>query len=127
MSSNSLNLELRQDTAEMEVTLFDLGETESAIHCEGSMGEYGKVYATLRLKYGMDRTRGTLTSQGRGVVDEQTFFTGTGVGIWNREGSKIHITEVGHIDDGTQNLYKTTVDTVTKKITIHTYKLKQLF
>ncbi len=124
MSTNSLNLELRQDTAELDVTLFDLGETESAIHAEGSMGEYGKVYATLRLKYGMDRTSGTLTSQGRGVVDEHTFFAGAGVGIWNREGSKIQITEIGQIDDGTQNLYKTTVDTVTKKMTIHTYKLK---
>ena len=74
MSTNSLNLDLRQDTAELDVTLFDLGETESAIHAEGSMGEYGKVYATLRLKYGMDRTSGTLTSQGRGVVDEHTFL-----------------------------------------------------
>lgn len=41
MSTNSLNLELRQDTAELDVPLFDLGETESAIHAEGSMGECG--------------------------------------------------------------------------------------
>lgn len=89
------------------------------------MGECGKVYATLRLKYGMDRTSGTRTSQGRGGEgSEHTFFVGTGVGIWNREGSKIHITNVGHIDNGTQNLYQTTVDTMTKKIKIHTYKLK---
>ena len=39
MSTASLTLESRQETAEMDVTLFDLGEEESTIHCEGSMGE----------------------------------------------------------------------------------------
>ena len=124
MSTAPITLESRQETAEMDVTLFDLGEEESTIHCEGSMGEYGKVYATLRLKYGADRSSGTFTSQGRGVVDENTFFSGTGVGIWSREGTKIYMTEVGHIDDGTQNLYKTILDGLTKKIVVNTYKIK---
>jgi len=124
MNATSLILEPRQETTDMDVVLFDLGQEETVIHCEGNMSEYGKVYGSFRLKYNSDRLSGFFTSQGRGVVDENTTFAGAGVGTWTREGSKIQMTEVDLVDNGTQNLYKMTLDTMTKKLSISAYIIK---
>ena len=60
----SLTLEERQPRTDMEITSADYGETEAVITAEGSMGEYGRVYASYHLSYNADRSGGTYTAQG---------------------------------------------------------------
>ena len=48
---NPLALEKRQADTAMDITSLILGDDESVISAEGDMGEYGRVYATYRLRY----------------------------------------------------------------------------
>ena len=100
----ALNLQPRQGRTLMNVTSVEVGTEESVLHVQSTMSEYGKVLSTARFRYNADRLSGTYTSEGRGIVDENTMVSGTGMGIWRREGSKIHMEELVNISDGSQNL-----------------------
>ena len=81
---HALALEARQERTEIELTSISLAGDSTTINAEAQMGVYGRVYMTFILA-SSESGSGTYTFEGRGYVDEETVFSGTGVGIWNRE------------------------------------------
>ena len=79
-STEPMTLQPRQERTIMDVTSVEIGIEESVLHAEGKMGEYGKVYSTVRFKYNSDRSGGTFTDEGRGFLDEKYNV------IWHRNG-----------------------------------------
>ena len=73
------------------------------------------------LKYDNTGDGGTVTGQGRGIVDKDTFFSGTFSGVWKRDGSNIVMRNLVNISDGTTNLDSIVVDTGKRNLAIDVY------
>ena len=85
------------------------------------MGTYGTVYTSYLLKYDNTGDGGTVSGQGRGIVDKDTFFSGTFSGVWKRDGSNIVMRNLVNISDGTTNLDSIVVDTGKRNLAIDVY------
>ncbi len=120
---HALNLEERQPRSELEITSIQLGEDLSVITAEGASGEYGKVYVTYHLTYDRDGAGGAYTLQGRGYVDANTLFSGSGAGRWVRDGHLIRMSGVVSISGGSQNLDVIVLDPLSRTLTIDVYAL----
>jgi hypothetical protein len=120
---HALNLEARQPRSELEITSIQLGEDLSVITAEGASGEYGKVYITYYLSYDRDGSGGSYTMQGRGYVDANTLFSGSGAGRWFRDGHLVKMSGVVSISGGPQNLDVIVVDPLNRTLTADVYGL----
>ncbi len=122
---HALALEARQERTEIELTSITLAGDSTTINAEAQMGVYGRVYMTFILA-SSDSGSGTYTFEGRGYVDEETAFSGTGVGVWNRDadGSTIIMEQLINISDGTINLDRIVMDPLNRTATLDVYALK---
>tara|TARA_Y100000994_G_C15656355_1_gene427595 strand:- start:672 stop:998 length:327 start_codon:yes stop_codon:yes gene_type:complete len=105
----------------MQVTSVEFRDGETVITAQGEMGTYGTVYTSYLLKYDPSGNGGTVSGQGRGVVDKDTFFSGTFSGVWKRDGSNIVMRNLVNISDGTTNLDSIVVNTGQRNLTIDVY------
>ena len=121
MSTDSITLQARQERTTMQVTSVEFRDEETVITAQGEMGTYGTVYTSYLLKYDSSGNGGTVSGQGRGVVDKDTFFSGTFSGVWKREGSNILMRNLVNISDGTTNLDSITVNTGQRNLSIDVY------
>ena len=121
MSTDSITLQARQERATMQVTSVEFRDEETVITAQGEMGTYGTVYTSYLLKYDSSGNGGTVSGQGRGVVDKDTFFSGTFSGVWKRDGSNILMRNLVNISDGTTNLDSITVNTGQRNLSIDVY------
>ena len=121
MSSDSITLQARQERTTMRVTSVEFRDEETVITAQGEMGTYGTVYTSYLLKYDSSGNGGTVSGQGRGVVDKDTFFSGTFSGVWKRDGSNILMRNLVNISDGTTNLDSITVNTGQRNLSIDVY------
>ena len=117
---HELSLEARQPTSELEITSITLGEGSSVINVEGKMGEYGRVYVTFTLAI----PDGTYTTQGIGYVDEETVFTGSGVGVWHYAGGNIIMYQLVNMSDGAINFDRTIINPLNRTASMDVYILK---
>ena len=123
MSTGSITLQARQEQTTMQVTSIEFRDGETVITAQGEMGTYGTVYTSYLLKYDPTGNGGTVTGQGRGVVDKDTFFSGTFSGVWKRDGSNIIMRNLVNISDGTTNLDSIVVNTGQRNLTIDVYMI----
>ena len=121
MSTDSITLQARQERTTMQVTSVEFRDEETVITAQGEMGTYGTVYTSYLLKYDSSGNGGTVSGQGRGVVDKDTFFSGTFSGVWKREGSNILMRNLVNISDGTTNLDSIVVNTGQRNLSIDVY------
>ena len=121
MSTNSITLQARQERTTMQVTSVEFRDEETVITAQGEMGTYGTVYTSYLLKYDSSGNGGTVSGQGRGVVDKDTFFSGTFSGVWKRDGSNILMRNLVNISDGTTNLDSIVVNTGQRNLSIDVY------
>ena len=121
MSTDSITLKARQERTTMQVTSVEFRDEETVITAQGEMGTYGTVYTSYLLKYDSSGNGGTVSGQGRGVVDKDTFFSGTFSGVWKREGSNILMRNLVNISDGTTNLDSIVVNTGQRNLSIDVY------
>ncbi len=121
MSTDSITLQARQERTTMQVTSVEFRDEETVITAQGEMGTYGTVYTSYLLKYDSSGNGGTVSGQGRGVVDKDTFFSGTFSGVWKRDGSNILMRNLVNISDGTTNLDSITVNTGQRNLSIDVY------
>ena len=121
MSTDSITLQARQERTTMQVTSVEFRDGETVITAQGEMGTYGTVYTSYLLKYDPSGNGGTVSGQGRGVVDKDTFFSGTFSGVWKRDGSNILMRNLVNISDGTTNLDSITVNTGQRNLSIDVY------
>ena len=121
MSTGGITLQARQERTTMQVTSVEFRDEETVITAKGEMGTYGTVYTSYLLKYDSSGNGGTVSGQGRGVVDKDTFFSGTFSGVWKRDGSNILMRNLVNISDGTTNLDSITVNTGQRNLSIDVY------
>lgn len=121
MSTESITLQARQERTTMQVTSVEFRDEETVITAQGEMGTYGTVYTSYLLKYDSSGNGGTVSGQGRGVVDKDTFFSGTFSGVWKRDGSNILMRNLVNISDGTTNLDSIVVNTGQRNLSIDVY------
>ncbi|MAP46328.1 MAG: hypothetical protein CMQ26_02235 [Gammaproteobacteria bacterium] len=121
MSTDSITLQARQERTTMQVTSVEFRDEETVITAQGEMGTYGTVYTSYLLKYDSSGNGGTVSGQGRGVVDKDTFFSGTFSGVWKRDGSNILMRNLVNISDGTTNLDSIVVNTGQRNLSIDVY------
>lgn len=121
---HALNMEARQPRAELDITSIQLGEDLSIVTAEGETGEYGRVYVTYHLTYNRDGSGGSFTMQGRGYVDADTWFSGSGAGMWTRDGYLVRMNQVVTISDGSQNLDVIVIDPLTRTLIVDVYALQ---
>ena len=121
MSADSITLQARQKRTTMQVTSVEFRDEETVITAQGEMGTYGTVYTSYLLKYDSSGNGGTVSGQGRGVVDKDTFFSGTFSGVWKRDGSNILMRNLVNISDGTTNLDSIVVNTGQRNLSIDVY------
>ena len=121
MSADSITLQARQKRTTMQVTSVEFRDEETVITAQGEMGTYGTVYTSYLLKYDSSGNGGTVSGQGRGVVDKDTFFSGTFSGVWKRDGSNILMRNLVNISDGTTNLDSIVVNTRQRNLSIDVY------
>jgi hypothetical protein len=123
---HALSLEARQPRTELELTSITLSGDTTTINAEGQMGVYGRVYMTFILASNDVGDGGTYTFEGRGFVDEETNFSGTGVGVWNRVGAGggLLLEQLINISDGTINLDRIVMDPLNRTATLDVYALK---
>ena len=121
MSVDSITLQARQGRTTMQVTSVEFRDDETVITAQGEMGTYGTVYTSYLLKYDSSGNGGTVSGQGRGVVDKDTFFSGTFSGVWKRDGSNILMRNLVNISDGTTNLDSIVVNTGQRNLSIDVY------
>ena len=121
MSTDSITLQARQERTTMQVTSVEFRDGETVITAQGEMGTYGTVYTSYLLKYDPSGNGGTVSGQGRGVVDKDTFFSGTFSGVWKRDGSNIVMRNLVNISDGTTNLDSIVVNTGQRNLTMDFY------
>ena len=121
MSTDSITLQARQERTTMQVTSVEFRDEETVITAQGEMGTYGTVYTSYLLKYDSSGNGGTVSGQGRGIVDKDTFFSGTFSGVWKRDGSNILMRNLVNISDGTTNLDSITVNTGQRNLSIDVY------
>ena len=121
---HALNLEARQARSEADITSIQLGEDMSIITAEVTSGEYGKAYITYHLTYNREGSGGSFTMEGRGYVDVNTIFSGSGAGKWVRDGHLVKLTGVTTVSDGSQNLDVIVVDPLNRTMTVDAYALK---
>ena len=121
MSTDSITLQARQERTTMQVTSVEFRDEETVITAQGEMGTYGTVYTSYLLKYDSPGNGGTVSGQGRGVVDKDTFLSGTFSGVWKRDGSNILMRNLVNISDGTTNLDSIVVNTGQRNLSIDVY------
>lgn len=121
MSTDSITLQARQERTTMQVTSVEFRDEETVITAQGEMGTYGTVYTSYLLKYDSSGNGGTVSGQGRGIVDKDTFFSGTFSGVWKRDGSNILMRNLVNISDGTTNLDSIVVNTGQRNLSIDVY------
>ena len=121
MSTDSITLQARQERTTMQVTSVEFRDEETVITAQGEMGTYGTVYTSYLLKYDSSGNGGTVSGQGRRVVDKDTFFSGTFTGVWKRDGSNILMRNLVNISDGTTNLDSIVVNTGQRNLSIDVY------
>ena len=122
---HGLALEARQPRSELELTSITLAGDFTTINAEAQMGVYGRVYMTFILASNDTGDGGTYTFEGRGYVDEENAFSGTGVGVWNRDGVNVIIMEqLINISDGTINLDRIVLNPLNRTATLDVYALK---
>ena len=121
MSTDSITLQARQERTTMQVTSVEFRDEETVITAQGEMGTYGTVYTSYLLKYDSSGNGGTVSGQGRGVVDKDTFFSGTFSGVWKRDGSNILMRNLVNISDGTTILDSIVVNTGQRNLSIDVY------
>ena len=119
-----LSMEVRQPTTELKITSITVGGDFTVINAEAQMSVYGRVYMTFTLAYNAEGNGGTYTFQGRAYIDEKTASSATGVGVWNRDGTKISMHQLVSVSNGDMNYGKVVIDPLNRTGTMDVYGLE---
>ena len=105
----------------MEVTSVHLTETGGTIMAEGQMGSYGRTYVTYTLTTIAGGTTGRVKVSGRGAMEDGSFASGNGEGIYSRDGTVFTMHFLINMQDGTQNLDEVIFNAFTRELTHDVY------
>ena len=120
---HALSLEARQPQSNLDLISIDIGSEMTTIVAEAAqdMEIYGRVYMTFKLSYNSTNTGGTYTFEGRAYPDQNTAISGSGAGIWRRDGTLIVLDQLIAVSNGTVNLDRIVMNPFTRTATIDVY------
>ena len=120
---HALSLEARQPQSNLDLISLDIGSEMTTIVAEAAqdMEIYGRVYMTFKLSYNSTNTGGTYTFEGRAYPDQNTAISGSGAGIWRRDGTLIVLDQLIAVSNGTVNLDRIVMNPFTRTATIDVY------
>ncbi|MDG2460442.1 MAG: hypothetical protein P8M73_06150 [Luminiphilus sp.] len=118
---NKVSFEQRHEGTPMEVTAVHLTADGGTITAEGQMGTYGRTYVTYKLTARPDGKSGWVNVEGRGAMEDGSFASGAGVGIYSRDGTTFTIHFLVNMQDGTQNLDEVVFNAYTRELTHDVY------
>ena len=121
---HALALEARQSTSELEMTSITVGDDFTVINAETQFEIYGRAYMTFTLSYNSEGNGGTFTFEGRAYLDEETASSGSGAGVWNRDGTKISMHQLVSVSNGDMNYGKVVIDPLNRTGTMDVYGLE---
>lgn len=120
---HALSLEARQPQSNLDLISIDIGSEMTTIVAEAAqdMEVYGRVYMTFKLSYNSTNTGGTYTFEGRAYPDQNTAISGSGAGIWRRDGTLLVLDQLIAVSNGTVNLDRIVMNPFTRTATIDVY------
>jgi hypothetical protein len=120
---HALALEARQPQNNLELISIEIGPEMTTIVAEAAqdMSVYGRVYMTFKLSYNSTNTGGTYTFEGRAYPDQDTAISGSGAGIWRRDGTMLVLDQLVAVSNGTVNLDRIVMNPFTRTATIDVY------
>ena len=120
---HALTLEARQPQNNLNLISVEIGSEMTTIVAEGAqnMEIYGRVYMTFKLSYNSTNTGGTYTFEGRAYPDQDTAISGSGAGIWRRDGTMLVLDQLIAVSNGTVNLDRIVMNPFTRTATIDVY------
>ena len=118
---STISFDQRHEGAPMEVTSVHLTADGGTITAEGQMGTYGRTYVTYKLTARPDGKSGWVDVEGRGAMEDGSFASGAGVGVYSRAGTTFTIHFLVNMQDGTQNLDEVVFNAYTRELTHDVY------
>ena len=121
---HALALEARQPQSNLDLISIEVGSETTTIVAETAaqdMEVYGRVYMTFKLSYNSTNTGGTYTFEGRAYPDQDTAISGSGAGIWRRDGTMLVLDQLVAVSNGTVNLDRIVMNPFTRTATIDVY------
>ena len=120
---HALALEARQPQSNLDLISIEIGSELTTIVAEAAqdMEVYGRVYMTFKLLYNSTNTGGTYTFEGRAYPDQDTAISGSGAGIWRRDGTMLVLDQLVAVSNGTVNLDRIVMNPFTRTATIDVY------
>ena len=123
---HALALEARQPQNNLELISIEIGPEMTTIVAEAAqdMSVYGRVYMTFKLSYNSTNTGGTYTFEGRAYPDQDTAISGSGAGIWRRDGTLLVLDQLVAVSNGTVNLDRIVMNPFTRTATADVYVIE---
>lgn len=119
---HALTLEARQPQNNLELISIEIGSEMTTIVAEVAQNSvYGRVYMTFKLSYNSTNTGGTYTFEGRAYPDQDTAISGSGAGIWRRDGTMLVLDQLVAVSNGNVNLDRIVMNPFTRTATIDVY------
>ena len=119
-----MDLGTPNDVNQFDITSITVDETSTTISAEGVRPDCGKVYVTFTLTANDEsRTSGTLVGNGRGILDEDTAFSGRIQGVFKRRGMMISYFSLDQVSNGDNLFIDGTIDLSNNKLAYKSFLL----
>ena len=112
-------------TGKLTVTNISIGSEGTVFDFEGSVENYGTVFATHYLQsVDGDRSRGTVTGDARAMLEDGSMVVTPHYGTFTRSGSSIQIYFTDATNTGVVNFVVWQVDVLTKEVNLKYWEVK---
>ena len=119
-----MDLGTPNDVNQFDITSITVDETSTTISAEGVRPDYGKVFVTFTLTANDEsRTSGTLVGNGRGILGEDTAFSGRIQGVFKRRGMMISYFSLDQVSNGDNLFIDGTIDLSNNKLAYKSFLL----
>ena len=113
---------------QFDITSITVDETSSTISAECVRPDYGKVYVTFTLTANDEsRTSGTLAGNGRGILDEDTAFSGRIQGVFKKRGVMISYFSRDQVSHGDNLFSDGTIDLSSNELAHQSFLFPKVF
>lgn len=123
--ANAVDMSNPTGTGALTVTNISIGSEGTTLDFEGSVENYGTVFATHYLQsVDGDRTRGVVMGQARAMLEDGSMVVTPHYGTFTRNGSSIQIYFTDATNTGIVNFVVWSADVLTKKVNLKYWEVK---
>ena len=124
-AANAVDMSKPTGIGALTITNISIGSEGTTLDFEGSVENYGTVFATHYLQaVDGDRTRGIVTGQARAMLDDGGMVVTPHHGTFTRSGSAIQIYFTDATNTGVVNFVVWDADVLTKEVSLKYWEVK---